>query len=282
METTNTFGKSRFPIQPTSVWRIDSVDAYWNIVENSKFFINGDTTVGSKQFFKLYKSGVAQYNTPFYYTNIYVGAIRDENNRIFFIKKNKTTELMLYDFNLKTGNTIKSLVNQGITIISINTLQNGRRIFYHNKDHYNLSLIIEGIGSNGGLFSSGSSFIILHSGEMANYLICYSEDDQLVYESEVGRISNCEIVNEDQKFPIDPTSIWRVDCDSNYCYASPHSERYQYYLNGDTLINQTYYFKIFKNNQSFDIDTHHLGNGNYLLLLNFGETFTTHKFQIVR
>jgi phosphatidylserine decarboxylase len=237
--------KSHYPLQPTSVWRVDSVDARWKIVENTRYFFNGDTLIGNVNFFKLYKSGVAQYDKPFYYDNVYVGAVRDENDKIFFIKKKKTVETLLFNFNLNVGDTIKSQIGKGKIIISIDTLQNGRRVFYHNRDHYNLGYFVEGIGSNGGLFSTGSSFITLHSGQLANYLICYSENNSLVFESEMGRVSNCEIVNTNRKFPVDPTSIWRIDCDSDY-YVSPYSARYQYYIKGDTTVNQVPYNKLYK------------------------------------
>jgi hypothetical protein len=237
--------KSHYPLQSTSAWRVDSVDAMWKIVENIRYFLNDDTLIGNVNYFKLYKSGVAQYNTPFYYDNVYVGALRDENDKIFFIKKKKTVETLLFDFNLNIGDTIKSRIGKGKTIIAIDTLQNGRRVFYHARDHYNLGYFVEGIGSNGGLFSTGSSYITLHSGEQANYLICYSENDSLVFESEMGRVSNCEIVHTDRKFPVNSTSIWRIDCDSDY-FVTPYSERYQYYINGDTSVNQILYYKLYK------------------------------------
>jgi hypothetical protein len=193
----------------------------------------------------LYKSGVAIYDKPFYYNHVYVGALRDDDNKIFFIKKNKTAESTLFDFNLKVGDTIKSAVGKGKKIIAIDTLQNGRRVFYHSKDHYNLDFLIEGIGSNGGLFNTGSSYVFIHSGEMANYLICYSENNSLVYQSEVGRIANCDIVNIGIKFPVDTTAIWRFDCDSDY-YVSPASEKYQYSIKGDTIIGLNKYVKLVK------------------------------------
>lgn len=240
-----TQAKSRYPLLPSSTWRIDSIDAMWNIVENSRYFFNGDTLINNLNFFKLYKSGVAQYDTPFYYDNIYVGALRDDNDKMFFIKKNRQVETLLFDFNLSIGDTIKSHIGKDKIIVSIDTLQNGRRVFYHNRDHFNLGYFIEGIGANGGLFSAGSAYIILHSGEQTNYLICYSENNSLVFESEMGQVSNCEIVNTDRKFPINPTSIWRIDCDSDY-FVSPYSSKYQYYINGDTSVNQVQYFKLYK------------------------------------
>jgi hypothetical protein len=236
---------SRFPIQPTSTWRVDSIDAMWKIVENTRYFINGDTSIDNKSYFKLYKSGVILFDTPYYYKDSYVGALRDDDNKIYFIKRKKEVETMLFDFNLKTGDTIQSFIGKGKKIISVDTIQNGRRAFYYAKDHYNLSYYIEGIGSNGGLFSAGSSYVFIHSGEMANYLICYSENGELVYQSELGMMANCDIVNTDYKFPIEPTSIWRYDKEARP-ETFPNYERYQYYFNHDTTISQVRYFKLYK------------------------------------
>jgi hypothetical protein len=237
--------KSRYPIKPTSTWRVDSVDAMWKIVENTKYFINGDTSIESKSYFKLYKSGILLLDAPYSYKDIYVGALRDDDNKIFFVKRNKAVETMLFDFNLKAGDTIQSFIGKGKKIISVEPLQNGRKAFYYAKDHYNLSYYIEGIGSNGGLFSAGSSFVFIHSGEMASYLICYSENGELVYQSELGMMANCDIVNPDYKFPIEPSAIWRYDKEArsdNY----PGYERYQYYFNHDTTIGSLKYFKLYK------------------------------------
>jgi hypothetical protein len=235
---------SRFPLQPSSTWRVDSV-GMWEIVENVRYFFNGDTTINNRRFFKLYKSGVLLFDTPYYYKDAYVGALRDNENKIYFIKKNKNIETLLFDFNLKIGDTIQSYIGKGKPIISIDTLQDGRRAFYYAKDHFNLGYYIEGIGSNGGLFSAGSAFVFIHSGEMTNYLICYSENGKLVYQAETNLQSNCDIVNIDHKFSIDITAIWRYDKEAS-TDTFPNYERYQYYFSHDTIIGQIKYLKLYK------------------------------------
>jgi hypothetical protein len=173
--------QSRFPLQPSSSWRVDSIDAFWNIAENTRYFIHGDTTIKSRKYFKLYKSGNIFLDVPFTYINYYYGAIRDEMSKTFFVKKNKTDETLLFDYNLNIGDTVKSSIGNGKIIQSIDTLQNGRRLFYYVKSKFQLGYFIEGIGSNGGLFSIGSAYVFIHSGEKANYLICYSENGKVVF-----------------------------------------------------------------------------------------------------
>ncbi|MFX1589915.1 MAG: hypothetical protein ACFFC1_17365, partial [Promethearchaeota archaeon] len=40
--------KSRFPITPTSVWRVDSIYAIWQIFEQIKFFVRGDPFINDQ------------------------------------------------------------------------------------------------------------------------------------------------------------------------------------------------------------------------------------------
>jgi hypothetical protein len=237
----------RFRINPASVWRVDSVNAEWEVIEKTKYFIHEDTLINSLSYYKLYKSGYAMYDMPFWYNDIYVGAIREADNEIYFIKKNRTTETWLYDFNMDVGDTIKAAVATGETILSIDTLPGGRRIFNYDLDRYTTGFLVEGIGSNGGLLSSGTSFIPLHSGQCACFLICYAENGDLVYQNTTGLESNCEIVNTAHRYTIHPTAKWRVDReidnDTRVDYA-----RYQYYISGDTLIDFRHYFKLYKKN----------------------------------
>ena len=234
---------SRFPITPASVWRVDSIDALWEIIENTRYFIHEDTLINNLNYYKLYKSGVAYYDMPFHYANVYVGAIREDDNNIYYIKKNRTTETWLYNFNLNVGDTVKSAIAKGKTVISIDTLPSGRKIFNYDLGHYTRGFLIEGIGTNGGLFSGGTSYIPLHSGERACYLICYAENGALVYQSTPNINSNCEIVNPDHQYSIHSSAKWRIDMDIDNDTIVNY-ERYQYYILGDTIINSTHYYKF--------------------------------------
>ena len=123
------------------------------------------------------------------------------------------SDILLFDFNLKLGDMIKSSIGKGRTILAIDSLMNGRRIFHYDISYFTTSYFIEGIGTNGGLFSEGSHYFVLHLGEKANHLICYSENGELVYQSDLRFNTNCDIVNADHQFSLDTTAIWRIDTD---------------------------------------------------------------------
>lgn len=256
----------QFSISPASVWRVDSIDSNWKINENTKYFIRGDTIINFCEYLKLYKSGVAYYDVPFYYSDVYVGAIREENKKIYYLKKKTSKELWLYDFNLHTGDTIKSSIAKGNTILSIDSLPSGRKIFNYNFGHYTTGYIVEGIGTNGGLLSGGTSFIPLHSGENACQLICYTENGDLVYQNMANLNSNCDIADPPGQYSINTSAKWRYDRNLDNDTAEIY-DYYQYYLSGDTTLNSMLYHKLYKKSNQLIKNK----DGEYLCNLNLIE-----------
>ena len=252
---------SRFPITSSSEWRIDF--AYpTNNPENQhskgdeifKLHILGDTVIHSTAFFKLYKSGVAYYDTLFHYENVYVGAIRDDNNKIYFIEKNNSSEDMLFDFNLNVGDTVKSLIDKGKVVNKVDLLPDSRKkIYVYKPDIIDIcgteDTLVEGIGGSGGLFSGHPC---IHLGHRGNYLVCYKENGSIVYQTEwYGFYPSCEItIATASRFPLSYSSTWRVDHIRNgVSNENKHiegDEIYKYFINGDTVINTKSYLKIYK------------------------------------
>lgn len=206
------YGSSRFPILQGSEWTI-----YYEIMETDsnhqdgdeyfKITAGSDTVINAKQYHKLYKSGHAYYNPVFYFNMVYMGAIRDENNKFYFVEKGKTTEEFIYDFDIDVGDTIKSSIEKGMKVTSIETLQDGRKKIRFQKTNFshgectnfNNSFLIEGIGSMGGLFYDSPCN---HVGFREYCLACYSENENMVYMNDLSS-RNCQPIssfsNTDQK-----------------------------------------------------------------------------------
>lgn len=247
--------QSRFPIDATSVWRVDHIT---NGISNEtkhepgddifKYYLDGDTLIGSKTYFKIYKSGTSYQDVPFSYENIYCGALRDENNKFFLVRKNETKELLLYNFNAKTDDTIQ-VPSYGMFIekivSSVDTLPDGRRIIHFNPkeprtgcgDQY----IIEGIGGSGGLFEGPACF---HFMSYDNHLVCYVQNDILLYHNNYFEF-NCEIINHNNENLFDSTCIWRIDKQMKSDTAD-NFEKFQYFICGDTTIEANDYLKVCK------------------------------------
>jgi hypothetical protein len=139
--------------------------------------ITGDTVVGSFTYHKLRSSGIyydyghcdepAQYYTPSYFNN-YLGAYREDtiNKEVFFLQPNKAKDTLLYDFNLKLGDTLPLSYTNNETV---NTIALVDSVLVGNKYHKRFGItspnwgagispnyvyLIEGIGSTFGLLGS--------------------------------------------------------------------------------------------------------------------------------
>jgi hypothetical protein len=167
----------------------DDVFIHRNGDEEYKYFIDGDTLIGARTYFKLYKTGILYLDSPFAILHKYMGAIRDSANRIFYLAKEEDLEKLLYDFTVDIGDTIYvEGTGMSYPVDIITTLENGRKQYGFNIISVNCgsaNTIIEGIGWLGGLLEGNSCSG--HPGVRGSYLVCYSEDDQTIYQSDHPR-----------------------------------------------------------------------------------------------
>jgi hypothetical protein len=186
---------SRFPILPTSVWRINyefncpgEEFTHQNEDQEYKYFVDGDTLINGRSYFKLFKTGILYLDQPIYIDHKYMGAIRDSANQFFWVEAKLPTERLLYNFDAKVGDPICAECDGfSYTIGSIDTLDNGRKRFI--VDVFTVhcgsaNTIIEGIGWLGGLLEGNACYS--HPGIRGSYLLCYSENDMPVYTTELS------------------------------------------------------------------------------------------------
>ncbi len=241
----------RYPIDSTAKWKVSNImvnsETYEEeVYEKYEYFIHSDTTINSATYFKLYKSGVGYYDTTFYYDSIYVGAIRDEENKIYFLKKNESGEMLLFDYNLEIGDTIKSEIGKGKIIDRIDTLYDGRKCFVSSPELICTSTtLIEGVGHSGGIMEAPPC---LHLGNFGHFLNCFSEKGSILYENHIGQVSCDDFINKTSRFPIKTTSEWRINyevMDSDTTHTNG-DELFTYFIENDTLINTDRYYKLYK------------------------------------
>ena len=262
INTTMSQTGSRYPIDETSIWRVDhirnGVSDENNHVEGDEIFkyhIIGDTIINGKTYYKLYKTGILYTDIPGYYENIYSGAIRDENNKFYFIEKNTVEEVLLYNFNANVNDTIQVPYDDHFEtkiVSSVDSLPDGRKLIHFNPkepmigcgDQY----IIEGIGGSGGLLEGPACF---HFWTFDNHLVCYVQQDILEYHDYDFNF-NCEVVNHGDKPIIDSTSAWRIDKQSISTEVS-NFEKLKYFISGDTIINTIKYWKLCKSGYQLTI-----------------------------
>lgn len=250
---------SRFPINPLAVWKVYHykiyIDQHNKADEIYEYYIENDTLINSLNYYKLYKSGVAYYDTPFFYNRIYVGAIRDAENKFFYLKKGDISEVMLFDFNLKLGDTIRSIIGKGRVVDFIETLPDGRKRFECRHIFCAgccpVIQIIEGIGHAGGIMENPPC---THIGFSGNCLTCYLENGKLIYQNNLGIIEN-ECKQNLSRFPINPSAVWKIqtgpgDIGDNKQHRKG-DEIYEYYIKNDTILNSLKYYKLYKSGVAY-------------------------------
>lgn len=190
---------SRFPIDPQARWRISELMLYFNlngsyqqVREKYEYFIDSDTTINSRQYYKLYKTGVAWYDLPFYYERIYAGAIRDEDNKFYLVRKDSDAEVLLIDYDLELGDTIRGEIGYGNIINQVEDLVGGRKAISSVPEICggccSTITLLEGMGHSGGIMEEPPCF---HIGFYGHYLNCFEIGGELIYRNEM-EVVDCD------------------------------------------------------------------------------------------
>ena len=285
---------SRFPVTPTSVWRInyeyckdgesfvhDSGD------QEYKYFVNGDTLIGGRTYFKIYKSGILFLDSPVEIRNKYMGALRDSANRFYFVNENENSEHLLYNFDAKVGEPICPDCGEMDYIVGeINKLENGRKRFtidIMTVHCGSANTLIEGIGWLGGLLEGNSCYA--HPGIRGSYLLCYSENGIPEYITDINargtKTVECtdvftsvkQIDQHDFKLQISLT-----DNKTLQIRTSDYSQNSLYQVDIYSLTGQK--LKTEKMTMPATVDVSAFGKGIYLLKINNGQKSAASKFLI--
>jgi hypothetical protein len=192
---------SRFPVKSSSVWRINYEYSFSQEHtpgdEVYKYFVNGDSLIGIRTYFKLYKSGILYLETPLQIKNKYIGALRDSANKYYFIPAKAEEENLLYDFDRKVGEAIDDGHFGGYTIDNIDTLPDGRRRFKFGIITVHCgsaNTVVEGIGWLGGLLEGNSCYA--HPGIRGSYAVCYTDSDGGYFLSELAIANGIQECND--------------------------------------------------------------------------------------
>lgn len=280
------WAQSRFPIKATSVWRINyEYPRYeWTTHasgdEEYQYFIDGDTVIAQKSYLKLMKTGILFLETPFIIENKYIGAIRDSENKFYFVEKDSETEIVLYNFDAAVGGAIDGKDDGFYKVSEIETLPDGRKkyLFDFITVHCgSANTVIEGIGWLGGLLEGNSCSG--HPGVRGSYLVCYSEDGMPVYESDIAKMyelpcdgpltSVAQIQKQDLKFSLNHSTL-RI-------YSSDHAAKIKLVEIYNVLGN-----KVMERNinslQEYTTDIGFLENGLYLMKISGNRQIAVFKF----
>lgn len=106
-----------------------------------EFIVSGDTVIAEKNYRKLFS-----YNPDNNSGTNYEGAIREESKKIYFLADYMPEEeVLLYDFNLNTGDLAPYGLFGNVKVVSTDSILIGNR-FRRSYQLENNALIVEGIG----------------------------------------------------------------------------------------------------------------------------------------
>ena len=153
-------------------WQPPSPQIYWT----ETYKIYGDTIIGDLTYLKLYKS---EEEIPSNWQ--YLGGIREQNQKVWYIGTNNYPESEMYDFSFNIGDTISFLydpmVVDSIAYKPINGEPRKHIYFSYYGTPDFTELWIEGIGSNRGILQSGPAMFV----GGWTWLLCKSENGELLY-----------------------------------------------------------------------------------------------------
>jgi len=282
---------SRFPIQPGSVWRINYEyscmgEAFTHESGDSeyKYFVNGDTLIGGRTYFKLYKTGILYLDSPFEIKNKYMGAIRDSADRFFYVEDKAPLEKLLYNFAAKVGESIcNECGGMEYMVSEIDTLDDGRKKFYIDVMTVHCgsaNMLIEGIGWLGGLLEGNACYS--HPGIRGSYLLCYSENEMPVYQFEYARCGKSMTCNNDFTSVKQPVQIKNPEITLlpgkilEICFSDEPAGLFDiefFSIQGKKIYRQTAELPG-------TIDVNALGSGAFLIRISNGQIAYSTKFII--
>ena len=182
------------------------------------FFLQGDTTIASKTYKKVYRSDIYEssftgqancYPYPEYAESGFAGALFDDSiaDIVYFIPSfsSNSTEYVLYDYTLNIGDTINSsMVLCNRIVLDVDTVTIGgidRRRWHYTSCGGDPEFYIEGLGSSHGFIEpTGFSY-------MDTDLICVQQNGNTIYDSGVNSDFGCygvfaESENQNVDFPL--------------------------------------------------------------------------------
>ena len=228
-----------------------SENAEWNVFYASswngspmdttlmQYSLQGDTTINGIGYHKVVRN-IATSSNPVYKS---VGGLREQNKKVYYngfgYNENyggfNNIENLLYDFNKKVGDTVQ--VNQWLeyTITKIDSVKIGNEY----RKRYN-DCIIEGIGDvEGGLFGIMVLIPTCLDCHQEWHFVCFSQNGESVYK-------NPDYVDCNSTQKLSEKKYLANDACWTYSHGlTTINSRSQTFLNGDTVINNIAYKKVY-------------------------------------
>lgn len=183
------FSQTYYPITDTNaVWDVvlypDPENPFPPMYENHfEYRLEGDTLINNITYQKLIRTTINTLCSVDTFTDLH-GFLRNdiESHKVYYRARYQIDELLLYDFSLQVGDTLKGSVFITMTAFTVGAIDSILiNDYYHKRysifvwEDFTGDYLIEGIGTSVGLIEPISGFWPFYK------LRCYSENGQLGY-----------------------------------------------------------------------------------------------------
>ncbi len=269
-------------------------------VSHEKFTFSGDTIINELEYTKLLYHNFIPEFTPD--SLEYVAALREDtiNKKVFFIRKNYNTEVLLYDFSLNVGETYhvqsslfnfsgptkyEHKVNPRYLYVSrvTDSIIGGKSrkvLVMANQYSYDIEdYFIEGIGSRFGIIYAGYE---IEFDRENPFLLCLHENNTLTYQQDffsISQVDPCysipatnvdETTNNNLELTISSTLI---DEKLSILSNTPLNEITILNLNGRIV----YQYRSSENITQLSLNVAHWDSGLYIVRAGNSQSFVSKK-----
>jgi hypothetical protein len=185
-----------FPLDST-IWfsSFTQCDELYNncfVTETGHYYTNGDTLINGHSMSKITANS---YAGPTFWNEIpltdYVGAIREDSTRVYFVPWYQEQEMLLFDFSLEIGDEVQvfaggwepNLLVEDVTYEDFNGIT--RKVIHFSDGRW-----IEGIGSDRGLLME----ITPNVSGYFTYQECVKVGNEVIFDHEEGEL-NCSLLS---------------------------------------------------------------------------------------
>lgn len=272
-------------------------NAVWcdSICGEESFFISLDTIVGIHTYHKLIQNlhscqigagGGCNIYSCNYQLNKYAGGIRQDTGlrKVYFLAAYDTSEVLLCDFSLNVGDTVKTYntlplypnsVVTSIDSILIGAQYRKRWTVYMQGCLAWYSQIIEGIGSTFGLLDQRYPHGLCRT---YGKLYCFSQNDQTLYPNYSPSTGCTKVTGINVYFPAESLSVYPNPTNNQFFIDANTYEKLNvdlYDLNGRQILSRTVHDKS-------TVDVKDLENGIYTITIRSANFTTNKKLVIIR
>ena len=224
-------------VKEGKVWKWQSMNIMSGSRYEYEYFIEGDTLIGGEAYKKLYTLDAYMYKTT---EPVYIGALREEGAKVYFVRSGHENVEFLYDFDLPVGGTmhyghydatavardvitVKGIERKRVKVKEIQTDSDGEGANEGLTGYW-----VEGICSTSGLLEPAQ----FDTGLNISKLLAVYEDGKCIFTGEDFYPKKNSFVREGKRWEYEMTNLY-------------YGNRYVYTMQGDTLFDEGSYKKLY-------------------------------------